>query len=321
MSREEIIEFLGPDWSAVQGIIRSALSSDVPLLDSTNLSVLSNSGKMLRPMLTLLCAEACGGCGKDSARYAAGAELLHNATLIHDDITDNSALRRGKPSVLSMLGPGAAVLVGDFWLAEAVNVLLGSEEMDRRVLKLFSKTLTDLSEGEMLQLEKSASTDTSEEDYYRIIYCKTASLFETACVAGAISAEADEERSEAVRAYSKALGMAFQIKDDILDYEGGEDLGKPLGADIREKKITLPLLGALRNVADGGVAVRDAIRKGEMSAEEVCAFVRDNDGVGYAVSKLESYIGEAMEALQSLPAGKSRDYLAQISDYNRYRRI
>lgn len=321
MSREEIIEFLGPEWSAVQGIIRSALSSDVPLLDSTNRSVLSNSGKMLRPMLTLLCAEACGGCGKDSTRYAAGTELLHNATLIHDDITDNSALRRGKPSVLSMHGPGAAVLVGDFWLSGAVNVLLGAEEQNTAVLQMFSRTLTDLSEGEMLQLEKSDSADTSEDDYYRIIYCKTASLFETACVSGAISAGADDARIEAVRTYSKALGMAFQIKDDILDYDGGEDLGKPLGADIRERKITLPLLGAFRNVPDGGAAVRAAVRNGEMSAEDVCAFVRDNDGVVYAAGRLESYVGEALRALESLASGRARDYLAQMADYNRYRRI
>lgn len=239
MSRSEIIELLGSDWTRMTELIRSALSSDVRLLQDVNDGLSSHSGKLLRPMLSLLMAKAIGTPNGDSVRYAAACELLHNATLIHDDVADESSERRGYPTVSAILGPSAAVLVGDFWLARAVEMVLSTGNYGR-VVGFFSKTLTDLAEGEMFQMEKASSGDTDEEDYLRIIRCKTGSLFEAAGVAAACSVGASDEMFEAARRFSSCFGTAFQIKDDILDYAGTDALGKPVGADVRGQKITLP---------------------------------------------------------------------------------
>ena len=218
MTREDIISYLEPFWSRTLSFMKEALRSDVPLLDSVNESVAGASGKMLRPMMSLLVARAIGTPNDDSCRYASACELLHNATLMHDDVADESSRRRGRPTVSALLGPSAAVLVGDFWLSKAVELAAKSQHFVK-VVKIFSKSLTDLAEGEMFQMEKAGSCDTDEEDYYRIIKCKTASLFEAAGVSGACSVDAGEAEVEAARNFSVLYGMAFQIKDDILDYE------------------------------------------------------------------------------------------------------
>ena len=184
MTREDIISYLEPFWSRTLSFMKEALRSDVPLLDSVNESVAGASGKMLRPMMSLLVARAIGTPNDDSCRYASACELLHNATLMHDDVADESSRRRGRPTVSALLGPSAAVLVGDFWLSKAVELAANSQHFVK-VVKIFSKSLTDLAEGEMFQMEKAGSCDTDEEDYYRIIKCKTASLFEAAGVSGA----------------------------------------------------------------------------------------------------------------------------------------
>ena len=224
-------EYLGAEWTAVQGRIAGSLESDIELLDQTNRSILSHAGKQLRPMLALLAARACSADGHASeatVRYAAAAELLHNATLLHDDVADDSDQRRGVPTIRSLMGPTVSVLLGDYWLVKAMELILGEHEADSKVIRIFSKTLSDLAEGELLQLQKAQSGDTVEEDYLRIIYSKTASLFEASCVSAALSVGASEDAVEAMRAYSVALGRAFQIKDDLLDYDGTESVGKPL---------------------------------------------------------------------------------------------
>ncbi|EJW94418.1 polyprenyl synthetase, partial [gut metagenome] len=212
----------------------SALESDIDLLNKTNRHVLSYSGKMIRPLLTLLSADACSGSGpsEDSCRYAAAAELLHNATLMHDDVVDNSDRRRGKPTLKSIMGPSVSVLVGDYWLVKAMEKIMDSDHASTTVIRLFSDTLSHLAEGELLQLQKAGNCDTDEDDYTRIIFCKTASLFEAAAVSGAISVDADDEKKEAIRTYAKCTGLAFQIKDDIFDYSGEDNkIGKPAGVD------------------------------------------------------------------------------------------
>ena len=237
MKRAEVIEYLGDDWTRCGERMNRALESDIDLLNRTNGSILEHGGKKLRPMLSLLVARALSSEGaqlsEDSIRYATAVELLHNATLLHDDVADRSDTRRGVPTVMSLLGSSAAVLVGDFWLVRAVDEVLSAENHKLEVIALFSKTLSDLAEGEMFQLQKAGSDDTTEEDYLKIIYCKTASLFVTACVAAAKSVNAAPQQEEMMRRYATALGIAFQIKDDILDYAGG-DLGKPVGQDLRE---------------------------------------------------------------------------------------
>ena len=192
---------------------------------------------------------------------------------------------------MSLMGPSVSVLVGDYWLVKALELILQDAGTDVRVIKIFSRTLSDLAEGEMLQLQKAQAGDTSEEDYLRIIYNKTASLFEAACLSAAVSVGADKNVEKAAVDYAVALGIAFQIKDDILDYDGTEAVGKPLGADILEQKITLPLLGALANVdAQEQARVRamigDIVGHSELR-DDIVAFVRDNGGVEYAQRRLD----------------------------------
>ena len=228
MDIARVKEYLGAEWTAVQERIACSLESDIDLLDKTNKSILSHSGKQLRPILALLSARACSADGRASeatVRYAAAAELLHNATLLHDDVADDSDQRRGMPTIRSLMGPTVSVLLGDYWLVKAMDLILGSHDADSQVIRIFSKTLSDLAEGELLQLQKAQSGDTVEDDYLRIIYSKTASLFEASCVSAALSVGASESAVEAMKAYAVALGLAFQIKDDILDYDGYLSVG------------------------------------------------------------------------------------------------
>ena len=318
MDIKSVREYLGKDWEAVVEKIETSLMSDIDLLNSTNSSILSNSGKQLRPLLALLIARACSGhrISEATVRYAAAAELLHNATLLHDDVADNSYQRRGVPTIMSLMGPSVSVLVGDYWLVKAMELILGSSEGDHQVIKIFSKTLSDLAEGEMLQLQKAQSGDTSEDDYLRIIYSKTASLFEAACVSAAISIDASEECLKAAKDYAVALGIAFQIKDDILDYSGTESVGKPLGVDILEQKITMPLLGAIANAPAEEGRIRGLV-KGIVDHPEnrdgIVAFVKDNAGLEYAVQQLDKYVAQAVGALSVLPLSKERELLEELA--------
>lgn len=303
-------------------LIRAGLHTDVTLLEDVNGQVFAHSGKMLRPLISLLVAKALGEPNDDSLHYAAASELLHNATLMHDDVADESSERRGAPTVSAMLGPSAAVLVGDFWLAKAVETVFVTERFSR-VVKFFSDTLSDLAEGEMYQLEKASSADTTEEDYFRIIQCKTASLFVAAAVSGACSVDAPEELQEAAKAYATALGTAFQIKDDILDYAGTGELGKPVGMDLKEQKITLPLIGALSTLEDES-PVRDKILHIHEHPEycgQLHSFVIERGGIEYAAARLQEYIDKAVDALRPVPDSPARDALVEIARFNAFRQV
>jgi octaprenyl-diphosphate synthase len=318
MDIKSVREYLGDDWKAVKEKIETSLMSDIALLNSTNSTILSNSGKQLRPLLALLIARACSGhqISEATVRYAAASELLHNATLLHDDVADNSEQRRGMPTIMSLMGPSVSVLVGDYWLVKAMELILGSSEGDHLVIKIFSKTLSDLAEGEMLQLQKAQSGDTCEDDYLRIIYSKTASLFEAACVSAAISVNASQEYRKAAKDYAVALGIAFQIKDDILDYSGTASVGKPLGVDILEQKITMPLLGAMMNAPAEEVRIRGLV-KGIVdhpeNRDDIVAFVKENAGLEYAVQQLDKYVAQAVDALSVLPLSKERELLEELA--------
>lgn len=328
MNISELRSFCGSDWDKVNARIGEALKSDIGLLNSTNEMILSHSGKQLRPLLALLVAKACSGeapLPEDSIRVAAAAELLHNATLLHDDVADESDCRRGNPTLYSLMGPAVSVLVGDYWLVSAMNEIRSAEHFGARFITIFSRTLTHLAEGEMLQLQKAQSGDTMEEDYLRIIFSKTASLFEAAALAAAISVNASPEMEEAVRQYAVSLGIAFQIRDDIFDYSMDRGVGKPVGVDILEQKITMPLLGAFKN--------SDAAEEAEIRAKaglvhehpeyagEILDFVRRKDGIRYAEKRLNDYIESARKSVSRLPASQSRDYLEGMTEYVAKRRI
>ena len=326
MDINSVKEYLGESWVSVSERIVSALDSDIYLLNVTNRSILSHSGKQLRPILALLFARACCGVSVSEAtiRYAAAAELLHNATLLHDDVADGSDQRRGVPTIRSLMGPSVSVLVGDYWLVRAMELILAGGDSDARVIKIFSKTLSDLAEGEMLQLQKAQNGDTDKKDYLRIIYSKTASLFEAACLSAAVSVSAPEEYEKAAREYSVALGKAFQIKDDILDYDGTESVGKPLGVDILEQKITMPLLGAMevagaQKEAEVRALVKDIIDHPEYR-DEIVGFVKGNGGLDYAAAELDHYVGQAVKALEVLPDSYEKTCLIELAHFTAKRK-
>ena len=320
-----IKNFLGEDWERIVSKIKTSLASDISMLDQVNGVILDSSGKQMRPALALLMARACnhGLSTEATIRYAAATELLHNATLLHDDVADKSDCRRGKPTINSLMGPSVSVLVGDYWLVKAMDqILKDGGARDHGALRIFSKTLSDLAEGEMLQLQKAQTCDTVESDYYRIIYSKTGSLFEAAIVSAAFSVEAKEEVVEAARKYAVALGYAFQIKDDILDYDGTASVGKPLGVDIEEQKITLPLLGAFRQVSKAEEeAIRAKIRNigSEDCREEIIRFAKENGGLKYAAQELDRFVEEAVHALDVLPDSQEKDYLVDMAHYTALR--
>lgn len=325
MDIKDVRKFLGRDWQDVQDAIISSLESDIEMLNNVNSSILDNSGKQLRPILALLIARACSSSGitTRTVNYAAAAELLHNATLLHDDVADGSEMRRGVPTVMSLMGPSVSVLIGDYWLVKAMGRILETPDGNEEVIRLFSKTLSDLSEGEMLQLQKAQKGDTDEDDYLRIIYSKTASLFEVAAVSAAISVNASVEYIAAVRNYAVALGLAFQIKDDILDYSGTESVGKPLGVDILEQKITMPLLGALKNVSpqeqERVRGLVNAIAAHPEYRDEIVSFVKQNGGIEAAQRSLDGYIAKAVSALAVLPESTERAYLEKLASFTAIR--
>ena len=315
MSREEIIALLGDDWTAFQRLLRESLHSGIDIIDSFNEYVLSRSGKQLRPMLTLLVAGALGGINGDSVRFAALAEILHNATLLHDDVADDGTVRRGEPTIYATSGAQSSVLLGDYWLASVVDLVVDAGSAD--AIKSCSATLADLARGEMLQMQKAALADTTEEDYLDIIFCKTASLFQTSCRMGAISAGASPQMCEAAAKFGSSLGTAFQIKDDIFDYGDSSAIGKPVGSDLMERKITLPLIGALRGSPEEARirSVVAAIPEHPEGCAEVRDFVLNGGGIEYAEARLQDFLDEALEALSAFPPSSYRDALESLTHY------
>lgn len=313
---QELKAFIKDDIARVASLMERLLRSDIALLQDCNKHIMGNGGKMVRPILTVLMAKAVGDCNDNTIRFAVTGELIHNATLLHDDVVDSSSSRRGAKTVSAMLGPRPSVLLGDYWLAKGLTEIAGGGKDAFRVLDCYCKTLCDLSRGEMLQLEMASSGATTEDDYLQIIYSKTASLFEAAALAGAISAQATKEQEEAASAYAKYIGLAFQIKDDILDYEGDSALGKPTGQDIREKKITLPLLCAFKDDPAGEKAIREKLIAGGPSvAEEIMDYVAEKGGCAAAKQQVALYIDKACEALGVFPESPAKRHLLRLAYY------
>jgi len=318
----EILAYLKPGLEHVNSFIDAALRSDIELLDSTNRSLREHPGKMMRPILALLVAEAAGQATppEDTYRYAAATELLHNATLLHDDVVDGATERRGIPTVASLLGGSAAVLIGDYWLQKCLRLILGARRETDRVLRLFAQTLGHLTEGELLQMQKATTGDTTQTDYLRIINGKTASLFESTALSAAISVGVNEDVVRAMGDFAVQLGIAFQIKDDIFDYsDAAEALGKPVGIDLLEQKITQPLLCALDQVPEAeqkrirGLVAR--IADDPSLAAEVSAFVKEHNGVSLAVTEMEKHVEMGISYLRVLPESKDKEYLEKLARF------
>ena len=304
--------YLSEDWTAFIRQFESSIVSSVPLMQTINEYLLSHKGKQLRPMLCILSAKALTGqTNQNVIRCAASAELLHMATLLHDDVADNSDLRRGNPTVMAMYSPTSSVLVGDFWLSRAIRDITAN--CDRRTLLLFARCLEDLAEGEVFQLAKAESLDTTIEDYKHIIYCKTASLFIASVLSGAYSAGAYEDDCKKIESYAYHLGMSFQMMDDIFDYDPEVASGKPYYQDISERKMTIPLIGAL---ADAAESERESIKESLKNAdvEAVVSFVRQHKGIEYAYRILKEEIELAKSSLSSIPESDYKSFLMAIAD-------
>ena len=312
------LSFIKPYLEQVESVIEDALGSDVALLDATNRSLRENPGKMLRPSLAILCAQALGEPHEDTIRFAAAVELIHNATLLHDDVVDGASERRGKPTVASILTPQASVLIGDFWLAKAVQTVLNASKFSERVIRIFARTISNLAEGELLQMEKASSGDTTQQDYERIIYCKTASLFEASALSAAISVSATEDKVQAMGEFGKYLGLAFQVKDDWMDYAATEGaLGKPVGIDLKEQKITQPLLCALDGDPEEADIRNKVIRIADNPelGNEVLDFVKSRGGIKKSALKVDEFIQKALDKLGFLKDGPAKERLVSIARF------
>jgi len=295
---------------------REAVSSQSPLLDRIMRYIVKRKGKQLRPMFVLLSAKLCGGITESSYRAASLVELLHTATLVHDDVVDDSMERRGFFSVYALWKAKATVLIGDYLLAKGLLVSL--ENNDYRVLHLLSEAVKKMSEGELLQMEKARSLNIREDIYYEIIRNKTASLLASACGAGAWSACQDEAITDRVKRFGEMTGMAFQIKDDLFDY-ASEKIGKPTGNDIKEKKLTLPLIYTLNNVDKATRRKIIYIVKNNNREKDKVKWVIDTvtaeGGIEYATRKMNTFKQEALDILHQFPESPARQGLEDMVLY------
>lgn len=295
---------------------RDSMKTRVMLLDRIMNYIVKRKGKQMRPMFVFLSAGTCGLINDSTYRGAALIELLHTATLVHDDVVDDANYRRGFFSINALWKNKVAVLVGDFLLSK--GLLLSVENKDYHLLNIVSNAVREMSEGELMQMEKARRLDITEEVYYQIIRQKTASLIASCCAVGASSAGATDEVVNTMRLFGEKIGMAFQIKDDLFDY-GEAEIGKPLGIDIKEKKMTLPLIYALSKA--GWLEKRRIISIVRNESEkpkkvnEVIAFVKKSGGIEYANSIMEKYHQEALQLLNIFPESEYKKSLIELVQF------
>jgi octaprenyl-diphosphate synthase len=316
VSLKQIRAVVAEELDAFRRYFRDSVRSDVGLLDKVTQYMLRQKGKEMRPMLVLLSAKMCGRVSDSTYRAAALVELMHTATLVHDDVVDTAERRRGVFSINALWKNKIAVLFGDFLLSR--GLLLSLEHGDYELLHVLSDAVRRMSEGELLQIEKSRHLDIDEVTYFRIISDKTASLIAACTGCGALSATDDMDVVNAMRDVGEQLGLAFQIRDDLFDY-GIEDVGKPIGIDLQEKKMTLPLIYGLRE-AKGRErrAILKIVRKKKKSrsdVREVARFVEEHGGIAYARRKMHEHAEGARKGLKDFPPTTARDAVLGLVDY------
>ncbi|MCR9083545.1 MAG: polyprenyl synthetase family protein [Cyclobacteriaceae bacterium] len=295
---------------------RDFMKSKVKLLDHITNYIVKRKGKQMRPMFVFLTAGVCGQINDSTHRGAALIELLHTATLVHDDVVDDANYRRGFFSVNALWKNKIAVLVGDYLLSR--GLLLSVDNGDFNLLQIVSNAVREMSEGELLQSYKARKLDVDEEVYYEIIRQKTASLIASCCAVGASSVGADLENVSKMRDFGEKVGMAFQIKDDLFDY-GEDEIGKPVGIDIKEKKMTLPLIYALRN-ADWLekrriISLIKNKSEDKKAVAQVIDFVKKSGGLEYAKGKMNDFYQEALDILKDFPDSEFKTSLKDLVSY------
>ncbi|MGB8663696.1 MAG: octaprenyl diphosphate synthase [Serratia inhibens] len=315
MNLEQITELTAQDMAAVNATILEQLNSDVTLINQLGYYIISGGGKRIRPMIAVLAARALRYQGDKHITVAALIEFIHTATLLHDDVVDESDMRRGKATANAAFGNAASVLVGDFIYTRAFQMMTSLESL--RVLALMSEAVNVIAEGEVLQLMNVNDPDITEESYMRVIYSKTARLFEAAAQSSAILSEASEAEEKALQDYGRYLGTAFQLIDDLLDYSAdGSTLGKNTGDDLNEGKPTLPLLHAMRNGNSAQTAmIREAIEQGSGRhlLEPVLQAMQQCGSLEYTRQRAEEEADKAIAALQVLPESSHRAALEGLA--------
>lgn len=318
---DQIKQPIAADIDAFEEKFKASMHSDAPLLDRITHYIVKRKGKQVRPMFVFFSAKLCGGITESTHRGAALVELLHTATLVHDDVVDNAYERRGFFSINALWKNKIAVLVGDYLLAKGLLLSVNSQEFT--LLKIVSEAVRQMSEGELLQIEKVRRMDISEELYFNVIRQKTASLIASCCACGAASSGANEQTIEKMRLFGEKVGIAFQIKDDTFDF-GTDDVGKPLGIDIKEKKVTLPLIYALNRASrQEKKRIVNLVKNHQddpLKIQEIIDFVNDKNGVHYANEKMLEYQREAFDILHSFEDNDARRGLEQLVNYTTQRK-
>jgi octaprenyl-diphosphate synthase len=300
-----------------EGRFRSSMRSEVALLDKITRYIVKRKGKQMRPMFVFLTAKMLSGTNDQTYRAATLIELLHTATLVHDDVVDDADRRRGFFSINALWKNKVAVLVGDYLLSR--GLLLAVKHKDFHLLEITSNAVQEMSEGELLQMEKARKLDITEEVYFNIIRQKTASLIASCCAAGAASISEDKEVIEQMRLFGETVGIAFQIRDDLFDYGSAKDIGKPTGIDIKEKKMTLPLIHALSNSNRSEKRfIINTIKNhntDDKRVGKVINMVREKGGIEYTESLMKEYQQKALSMLESYPDNEARTSLVDLVNF------
>jgi octaprenyl-diphosphate synthase len=305
------------DMQAVDGVIRSQLHSDVPLVSQIADYIISAGGKRIRPALVLLTANAWGYQGTEHHKLAAVIEFIHTATLLHDDVVDESELRRGRRTANALFGNAASVLVGDFVYSRAFQMMVSVNNM--RVMQILADATNVIAEGEVLQLMNMHDPDVTEDRYLQVIRSKTAKLFEAATELGSLIAGAPEDAIVAASEYGRSLGTAFQLIDDVLDYSGNAtDIGKNVGDDLREGKPTLPLIYLLQHGSEAQrVLVRDCIAQGdEAHFDEILSVITQSGALEYTRERAAESSQRAIEAIAKLPESSFKEALTELAVFS-----
>jgi octaprenyl-diphosphate synthase len=316
--KDRVARLIGDDLASVEDEIRAEIAAPVALIQEMGDYVASAGGKRLRPMLLLLAARLAGARGPRVVRLACVVELLHTATLIHDDVVDQAPLRRGRPSANAQWGDDAAVLVGDHLYAKSFAMLV--RDNDGAILEALARATVSMTEAEVFQLEKKRLGVTTEADYVRIITQKTASFMSACCRIGALLGRLSAVEVEALTRFGLELGVAFQISDDALDFAADQDrLGKAIGADLREGKRTLPLIAMLERASAADAArVRGLLERRTLHPDEIDAIRRlvvEHAGVDYALERARAHAKSAKGDLETLPPSEERETLALVADF------
>ena len=313
---ELVNKVIGNELALFEKKFSESVKSSNHLLDRIMRFIIKRKGKQMRPMFVFLSAKIAKEINDATYRAASLIELLHTATLVHDDVVDNSMMRRNFFSINALWKNKIAVLVGDYLLSK--GLLLSIDNGDYNILQITSRAVKEMSEGELLQMEKARKLDIDERIYFEIIRAKTASLLSAACAAGALSATGDQEVAAQFRLFGEKVGIAFQIKDDLFDY-GQDNIGKPTGIDIKEKKMTLPLIYTLQHADSATKRKIIYIVKNNSTdrskVDEVIGYVKKSGGIDYAVQKMLEYKKDALAILHTYPPTPARDAMEELVHY------